>query len=72
MMPTHVTVRATGLLFVVSFLSAPQFANAAAQAVTAREADELVRYHNKVRDEVGVGPVEVVPRPGRVRAGVGG
>ena len=61
MMPTHVTVRATGLLFVVSFLSAPQFANAAAQAVTAREADELVRYHNKVRDEVGVGPVKWSP-----------
>ncbi len=65
MMPAHVTVRATGLLFVVSFLSAPQFANAAAPAVTDREADELVRYHNKVRDEVGVGPVEWSPAQAR-------
>ncbi len=61
MTPSHVAVRATGLLSAVLFLSAPRFANAAAQAVTARDADELVRYHDKVRDEVGVGPVKWSP-----------
>ena len=61
MRPTHVTIRATGLVFVTLILSAPQVASAAAPAVTAREADELVRYHNKVRDEVGVGPVKWSP-----------
>ncbi len=61
MMPTHVTFQATVLVFVISLLSAPQSATAAFQAVTAREADELVRYHNKARDEVGVGPVEWSP-----------
>ncbi len=61
MMPTHVTFQATVLVFVISLLSAPQSATAAFQAVTSREAEELVRYHNKVRDEVGVGPVEWSP-----------
>lgn len=35
--------------------------SASGQSVTAREADELVPFHNKMRDEVAVGPVKWSP-----------
>src|SRR4051812_44141455 len=49
---------AAGLLLIIPLLSVPLRAD---EAVTAREAEELVRYHNTVRSEVGVGPVTWSP-----------
>ena len=56
----HIAARAAGLLFLFPFLSAPR-PDDPTQAVTAPEAEALVQYHNKVRDEVGVGPVKWSP-----------